>query len=201
MSSIPIVYDCGICDRVSSFTIKATHVLPDDAPPTEYTFAVCDACGNPSIFYREDMGDGFENDFYSRYYSANKRFMPYIMPGLVRESYEEAVRCEKAKLYTAASVMIGRALEAVCREYEPKKTMNAAIKAMTANGVLSSEISEWADQLRVLRNYGAHPSGEKISDKDAEEGLDFLQAILDILYNLRPKFEGMRNRRKKPGGN
>jgi hypothetical protein len=62
-------------------------------------------------------------------------------------------------------------------------------------GKISQELLSWSDELRFLRNIGAHPTDKKISRDDAHDSLNLLQAILETLYHLRPKFEQMRARR------
>jgi hypothetical protein len=93
--------------------------------------------------------------------------------------------------------MVGRTLEAVCKEFEPTtRTVYDGLKSLHAKGFISNELLEWATELRVLRNLGAHATNEKIDVLDATGALDFLQAILEILYDLRPKFEQFKKRRK-----
>jgi len=68
---------------------------------------------------------------------------------------------------------------------------------MYSKGLISQELLDWANELRVLRNLGAHATNERIDVLDATGALDFLQAILEILYDLRPKFEEFKRRREK----
>ena len=193
-----MVYNCWSCDKPTNFIILKTHVLPDEAPPTEFAFAHCETCKQPAMFYREDMGDGFDNDPYYRLYPSHSRHIGFLLPDVVRTSYEEAVNCETSKAWIASVVMVGRALEAICRKYDPKtKTMFGTLKTMLANGAISQELYDWANELRVIRNYGAHATNEPITEQDAKEALDFLQAILEIMYELRPKFKEMQVRRAK----
>lgn len=194
-----MIYICTRCEEYSNFVTMQVHLLPDEAPPEEFTFAKCEICGNPAVFVREDVGDGFENDSYYRLYPAHDRHIGYFLPGVVRVSYEEAVRCESSKAWIACVVMVGRALEAVTKDYDSKqKTMFSGLQAMYQNGAISQEIHDWANELRVIRNYGAHASEEHIDRQDANEALDFLQAILETLYYMRPKFQKMKARRAKP---
>jgi hypothetical protein len=193
-----MVYYCSHCDGPTNFTILHTHVLPDEGPPEEYSFACCEACTKPAVFYREDMGDGFDKDSCYRLYPPHDRHVGFYLPDVVRASYEEAVGCETCKAWIACVVMVGRALEAICREYDPtSKTMFGALKAMLANGAISQEMYDRADELRAIRNYAAHATTENITREDAGESLDFLKAILEIPYELRPKFKQMQSRRKK----
>jgi hypothetical protein len=118
------------------------------------------------------------------------------VPEGVRQSYDEAVKCENAKAYLAAAVMVRRALEAITKEHDPSaRTLHAGLKEMVSRGLVGQELAEWANELRVIGNHGAHPTKETIERLDAVEAIDFLQAMLEILYDLRPKFDRMRARR------
>lgn len=195
-----MVYDCPHCDRPTHFIIDKVHVLPDEGPPEEFSFAHCESCSHPAVFLREDVGDGFQNDTYYRVYPPHDRHIGFILPQVVRDSYEEAVRCETAKASIACAVMVGRTLEAVCKAYTPNATsIYQGLRTLHTNGVISQELLDWADHLRVIRNLGAHAGSAAVSRRDAQEALDFLQAILEILYYLRPKFEDIRSRQNAPG--
>lgn len=190
-----LVYPCSECERHTTFSLQAVHTRPDEGPPEEYSFAVCGECSDAAVFYREDMGDGFETDAYRRVYPPHHRHVGYALPPTVRASYEEAVRCEASKVYTACVVMVGRTLEAVCKEHDPSvRSIFKGLKMLHQDGLISEELMEWADQLRVLRNIGAHASDRMASDQDAEDSLDFLQAILEVMYDLRPRFQSFKAR-------
>lgn len=66
---------------------------------------------------------------------------------------------------------------------------------MLENGIISQEIFDWSTELRVIRNFGAHATAEKITSEDAKESMDFLRAILETFYYMRPKFKQMKARR------
>jgi hypothetical protein len=196
-----VVEHCPNCETSRSFSILTQHVLPFAGPPEEYTFAKCDTCDIPCVFLREDMGDGFEHDGYWRMFPAQARHLTFAIPAIVRTSYEEAQKCEIAHAWIACAAMVGRALEAVCRDFDPTiKTMFAALKAMLDQGVISQELYDWANQLRVIRNYAAHAAGGQVSESDAKEGFDFLQSILEIYYDLRPRFAKMKARQQGGAG-
>jgi len=194
-----MIYHCTDCDDPQNFKTIAREVNASDGVPAEYTLSRCERCGNIVLFCREDMGVGFENDSYYRLWPPQGRHLGFALPEIVRQSYEEAVKCEIAKLPIPAVVMVRRALEAVTKEHEPKApSLHAGLKAMFSRGLISKEITDWGNELRAIGNVGAHASAEKIDRQDAVEAIDFLQAILEILYDLRPKFERMRARRSGP---
>jgi hypothetical protein len=188
---------CPYCEQPSTFVIDAVSFLPDESPEEEYTFGHCDTCKRVAVFLREDMGEGFDEDTYYRTYPSHDRHIGYYLPEIVRQSYEEAVRCESGKTWIACVVMVGRTLEAVCKEFDPNaRSVFEGLKALHTKGIISAEILDWGSELRVLRNVGAHATNQKIEVIDATGALDFLQATLEILYDLRPRFEQFKKRRK-----
>lgn len=191
-----MIYQCSFCDKHMQYTPLAVHVVGDEILPEEFTFAACPECRIPVVFTRADLGDGFEADDYYRVYPPHERAIHFTLPPVVKESYEEAVRCETHRSWIACVTMVGRTLEAVTKEYAPTaRTMYLGLQKMHTDGIISQEISDWADELRVIRNYGAHATNQKITREDASEALDFLQAILETLYYMRPKFKLMKARR------
>jgi hypothetical protein len=193
-----VIYYCDNCEAHKSFKPLRVHELRDEGYSSEFTFASCEACDHPVVFQRDDygFGDGFNDDEYLRVYPPHERSITFHLPSIVRESYEEAIRCESHKIYIACVVMIGRTLEAVTNEHAPdERGMFNGLKKMAQDGTISQEIYQWADVLRWMRNVGAHPTAQKVSRVDASEALDFLQAILETVYYMRPKFNAMKARR------
>jgi Domain of unknown function (DUF4145) len=191
-----MISHCTQCDDPQNFEAIAAYNSQSEFPPCEYTLAKCDRCLAVSLFIREDIGEGLENDGYYRVWPPQSRHLGFELPEIVKQSYEQAVLCEKAKAYVAAVVMVRRAMEAVTVEHEAGvRSLQAGLKGMFSRGLISQEILDWGHELRVIGNMGAHPTKETLSRADAVESIDFLQAILEILYDLRPKFERMRARR------
>jgi hypothetical protein len=190
--------ECTTCETSVVFEIIASHIsLPREDPPIEYYLAKCGKCNAAGLFCREDYGSGFDADSFYRLYPAQRRQIRFILPSIVQSSYDEAVRCESARAWTALAVMVGRTLEAVATDYQSGLTLAASLRKMLDDGAISKELFEWSNQLRIIRNIGAHPTGEKINAEDATDALDFAQAILEILFDLRPRFEAIKSRRAK----
>jgi hypothetical protein len=119
------------------------------------------------------------------------------LPPLVAESYREARVCAHGGVHIASAVMVRRTLEAVTKSFDPSaKTLNAGLRAMREQGVISDELFRWGDHLRFLGSVGAQPrEGESVSERDALDAMQFLEAIIETIYVLRPKFAEMMARR------
>ena len=97
-----------------------------------------------------------------------------------------------------AAVMVRRTLEAIAREFDPDaKTLFKGLHAMKVKGLISEELSQWGDALRFIGNLGAHPTDDEVTKDDAQDAMEFLKAIVETIYDLRPKFKEMVARRQK----
>lgn len=93
--------------------------------------------------------------------------------------------------------MVGRTLEGLAVAQTGSRTMLAkGLKELRDQGMISDEMASWGDELRYLRNIAAHPSDQAVTEQDAREALDFLEAIVETIYVLRVRFETMKARRK-----
>jgi len=171
---------------------------------TEQTIlGACTQCKQPVVVQNwfsdydpDDRGSEYHTIYPTDRESA--RTLLFEVPPQISTSYYEAVKCEKSQAWNACVVMVGRALEAVAKDYDSKvRSIATGITKMHDTGVISEELFSWANELRTLRNIGAHPTEEDVGELDAREALDFLQAILETIYHLRPMFKKMKERRKK----
>ena len=125
-----------------------------------------------------------------------KRMIPWTIPDVVRSPAEEADRCFNAGAYSACAVMCGRALEGICMHYEAEsKTLDQGLQELRNKDIIDKRLHQWGDELRKVRNLGAHATTERIGSEDAQDVLDFLRAIIDYVFVLNERFEHFMNRR------
>jgi hypothetical protein len=193
-----VTYNCEHCEIPTTFKVIAKYYRGGTSePPEEITFAFCEEFNYPALFVREDFGEGFDTDLFHRVFPPHGRYLGFQLPNQVSLSYGEAVRCENSKAWLACAVMTGRTLEAVCKDFDPStKSIHKGLESLFHSGSISKEIHEWGNELRLLRNSGAHATHE-VKREDAKDALDFLQVILEILYELRPKFIEFTGRRSR----
>lgn len=193
---------CPNCERASTASIRGVAVWDGFdrdgnflAPPTQWSFVQCDYCRGVAIQWREDYGEGFEADEPIVVYPTPRR-LSHDIPRKLRAEWDEARTCFDVKAYKATVVMVRRTLEGACRlQGAPKSTLNRNIKWLLDEGKINSTLADWADLLRVLGNEGAHFTGNRVSREDAEDALDFAEALLDHLYVLRKRFDEFKARR------
>jgi hypothetical protein len=185
-----LAFDCPQCDGPQMFDVRNVHKSRgEDGLWEEFTYGVCTRCQRPVVLTRYNFGGGFDEDQYYRAYPALQRQIAFAIPEGVRRAYDEAVKTEQAKAWMATAVMAGQALEAVCKDYDHSiRTISDGMQKLLGAGVISQELFEWGNGLRVVRNRGAHVTSRPVTADDARFAMDFLQALLEILYSLRRQF-------------
>ncbi|MHA2364965.1 MAG: hypothetical protein ACXAC7_13495 [Candidatus Hodarchaeales archaeon] len=120
--------------------------------------------------------------------TTSTRDLIFPMPEVVTEFYNETVRCEEAKLWLATSILIKKTLEAVIKDLNDQQTSVFNVLIEFRNfGIINEELMVWANNLEIFKNLNAPPMIKDVSNKRITEELDFLQALLEILYKIRPK--------------
>jgi len=175
-----------------------------------------------SLVAGESVQTGFENfdsdeDIWSDavriFPNPPKSFASLRIPEVVRDSLAEADRSLQANANVAACAMLGRALEAVCRDIleargrtsqktsAPKKKLMlaAGIKELRKKNIIDDRLFEWSQQLHAFRNIAAHPEVTPISRQDAVDLQTFVYAIVEYIYDLSDRYNEFKVRLEKRG--
>lgn len=193
---------CPKCGEPSKGSVRGSAVAynPDAGPPSEFSLLLCSRheCQEPIVQVREDYGPGFEADSPAIYYPAPRRLSTAV-PTPLRKAFDEARTCCQARAYLATLVMVRRTLEGTCADQgSNKRNLAASLKDLQSSGKIDGLLAEWADLLRLVGNEGAHFSLDaNVSAQDAEDALDFAEALLDHLYVLRSRFDAFKGRRQQ----
>lgn len=204
---------CAGCRAGMQLIVESQREIsvPGD-PPARRLYGHCVRCWAPAIVDEEMESEHGESVWVNQrqLFPATDPSIPSIAfkaPRQVEVSLREARLTAAAGAWLATGVMIRRTLEAMARDFKPDaKTLFDGLKAMRAQGVISDELLEWGDHLRFIGNLSAHPTEESVTREDASDAMEFLDAILEIIYDLRPKFQAMKLRRperainRKPSG-
>lgn len=190
---------CPDCSHVASSRVIGKFVQNVwGEPEYEYVLLKCSApdCQAPIVQIREDLGGGFAADPPGIYFPPPRRLSPAI-PEELREEFNEARTCFQAKAHRASVMMARHALERTCHmNGATKGTLQAKLETLEKQGTISGDLTEWADLLRLTGNSGAHDDDD-VSPKDAEDMLDFTEALLNHLYVLRARFGEFKARRQQ----
>jgi hypothetical protein len=152
------------------------------------------------------------------YPSPPKVFTSWRIPRALTQSLLEADRSFQAGANIAACVMLGRALEALCRDLlqekvEPKATGDASakpkkhitlgygIEELHERKIIDDRLYDWSRSLQAVRNLAAHPEDINVSRQDVEDMQAFVNAITEYVYDLTDRYNEFKDREeenKKP---
>lgn len=221
------IVDCPWCKAkvAASESGRAERNGVDEEANEPYSFKVlvgiCPSC--KSILVGETEQTAFEHydahedrwsDVVRIYPKPPKIFSSFRIPKVVKDSLNEADRSLQAGANIAACVMLGRALEALCRDIlesasgassaktgstAPVKTkkkimLGEGIKKLRDTKVIDDRLYDWSQQLQAFRNLAAHPEDISISRNDAEDLQTFVNAIVEYVYDLADRYEEFKNR-------
>jgi hypothetical protein len=169
-----------------------------------------------TAFAGVDSDEDYWSDAVRIYPEPAKTFFSHRIPAVVRDSLEEAERSLQANANIACCAMLGRALEALCRDVlksgsgTPPPTTGAkevmlaeGIKRLKEQNIIDERLYDWSQQLHAFRNMAAHPEDVSISRQDAQDLQTFVHAIIDYIYDLTDRYNEFKERveeqkKKKP---
>ena len=192
-----MVLDCPDCQALVNATELREHYVHDDiAPSIRFTFAACPRCSRP--FVASQVQDA-PNDWSAaeQLFPAAQINLSPAVPTSIAIAYVEAVRCFRARAYTASAIMCRKALEGLCAEHGfAERSLSASLKAMRDAGQIESRLFEWADALRISGNEAAHGVSVSVSAQDASDIIDFTNALMEYVFTFRDRFDAFKARRQ-----
>jgi len=198
-----MLIDCPHCKARVDATVHGERIADNTGPeafPYKVAVLECVRCHQTLVGFKEQVIHPDHGEVWTtteRLWPEPKRLISGAVPSIVRISLEEADRCFNAGAYSACAVMCGRALEGVCVHFNFKNLHNG-LKDLRDAKIIDERLFTWGDELRKVRNLGAHPSKEKVSRDDARDVLNFIHAICDYVFVLSRRFENFMSRRQQP---
>lgn len=205
---------CEKCNRIAIARVKAVArgeptteafdaIAPEDAilGLVAYKVALCVRC--QSVFLiraiQTDVGGEFVTpEEHDVLYPRDRDVLPEHVPASVRRAFETALSSFRAGLYEPCAIMCRKSLEALCRELGAiKGSLAAKITDLSDSGRIDRRLAEWAHELRLVGNDAAHDLDVLVSKDDAQDGLDFVEAILQNVFVLDHRFRALQARRRR----
>jgi hypothetical protein len=108
------------------------------------------------------------------------------IPAEIASAFAEAVTALAANCPRAAAVMARRTLEAICADKgETDGVLATRLTAMGNRGILTPVLADWAKEVRLVGNTGAHFDAiQQVSIDDARQLTTFIQELLKHIYEL-----------------
>lgn len=108
------------------------------------------------------------------------------VPAAIASAFSEAVTALAANCPRAAAVMARRTLEAIAAEKgESGGRLVDRIKTLASKGVLQPALADWATEVRLIGNAGAHFDPlDEVSNEDAQQLINLIRELTRYLYEL-----------------
>jgi hypothetical protein len=196
---------CPHCLYRGNFDVEYTKDQKHPTRPKALHWLVlkCNECNMRSFVLWSGNGFGPSGIHASRVYPPSLKASakaPDHWPSQVGNAWEQAHKSLGTESWDAAAAMAGRALQAVTRGHFKAKpaTLEKEIEELGSKGILPRPMVEWAHEIRLLRNIGAHPDPveESVSAADAKDIVKFLDYFLIYVFNLPKEIADYKARRK-----
>jgi hypothetical protein len=114
------------------------------------------------------------------------------IPLEIADAYGEGIRCMWANAPNGAATMFRRTLEGIVKkkgsddaQAAATKNLAAGLRVMADEGVLDKSLAEWAKEIRIVANSGAHfDLADEVSHEEAEKLSRLIRAVLHYLYEM-----------------
>lgn len=120
------------------------------------------------------------------------------VPPSIREDFAEALRCRWIKAYKATVTMCRRAIQASVVELGASdKRLVEQIDELAIKGKLTASLKDYAHEVRLAGNDGAHPDKDGlkgVSESDADDIIAFTKYFFESVY-VTPARLAARNRK------
>ena len=121
------------------------------------------------------------------------------IPDEIANCFDEANRAKNANCLRASAVMARTTLEAITDEQGFNKgKLYERLKNMKEEGKLNNILAEWAKEIRLIGNDGAHFDPIKnVSTEDSDDIINFTSELLNHFYVYPSKISKRRNKRQQ----
>ena len=114
------------------------------------------------------------------------------VPKEIAEDFREALRCRFVEAYKATVTLCRRSIQASClaQGADKKKKLVHQIDELAAKGVITGPLKDFAHEVRLEGNDGAHPDAdglENVTLKDADDIIEFTREYLHHVYVMPAK--------------
>lgn len=187
---------CPICHRytavgvarvwVNRATDHAVSAVWDDVRGNKWWIGVCNYCGDPMLV---------QNDGSKIYPHPLPKPTSNSIPPEIREDLDEAKSCCSVSAWRAAAVMARRAMQSAATKMGSNKNKLAdQIADLATKGEITRQLKEWADAVRWVGNDAAHPGGQPVTQKEAEDVVSLAEQFLHTLYVTPAIADSLRTR-------
>ena len=193
---------CPFCTERGNFSRehRAQKKKPNGSKVLNFDTLKCGSCANFSMIFWSAAESGDLYDYVQVPWPRKLDKHPEHWPATVGRFWLQAHRSLGEENWDAAAVMARSALQSALRDAGAKgANLKAEIEDLGTKGILPPIIRDWSHNLRLLGNDSAHPGAEQpaTEPKDARDIVQFLDFLLEYLYDLPEKIKKYREPKKK----
>lgn len=130
--------------------------------------------------------------------TAEEKFSTHV-PSAVLEDYEEGLICLSSGANKAAVSMFRRAMQDAMIDLGADQDLDL-LKQIKSIGSLTKGIKDWAHNVRIFGNWGAHPQEDLLKDVTSElaqEVRELMEEFMNYVYVMPGKIAAARKRYNK----
>lgn len=107
------------------------------------------------------------------------------VPTAIRNDFTEALRCDWIRAYKGCVVLCARAIQASAIALgAKKKKLTDQIDELFALGKITEALKDFAHEIRVTRNLGAHPDKDGLEEVDENDSRDIISFTREYLHHV-----------------
>ena len=168
-------------------------------PCKKLTLKVFHSEQNPYSSEQNLKTDGWVAQYPTTKTDATDKFVEFVPKSVVLD-YEEGLRCLSASSPRAAASMFRRSLQDTLIQLgaDQKTELIDQLKSIPR---LTDDIKDWAHNIRIFGNWGAHPQKDLLKNidmKKANEIKDFVDEFFNYVYVMPGKVAAARKTYEKP---
>jgi hypothetical protein len=185
---------CPHCSVNSYFRPVAIHLLPNKG----VCAVECEACKRFGVVIgaRHAQGNPFQ---LAAFYPIGKPDdeVDKNVPTAIAEDFAEALRCHWIKAHRACVVMCRRAIQSSALELLAKGgRLIDQIDDLFTKGKITESLKDFAHEVRLTGNDGAHPDKDglkDVSEPDANDIVEFTREYLHHVYVMPAKLKARKS--------
>lgn len=189
---------CPSCHQKTSVSVRAGHNSSQTGK--FYEIAECNACDFHVLLVRDR-----DNRFILNVYPHPlPKSTDHRIPETIKKDFDEALLCLSVGAIRGAAVLARRAVQNICEEKGiSKRDLKDQIDELFSKNVITSDLRDWAHEVRYVGNDAAHPNDNDndVDKNDAEEIIDLLESLCEVLYVAPAKAANRKEIREKGKSN
>ena len=190
----PEILQCGHCGNIAPMRVVAQYSQMEtyyqNGPGSYswdegnvYELLLCPACSSVTLrcyFWRDNHMESFDETVINYLYPDSSK-KPSGLPPKIQKAYDAAI---KVKHVNAYAVLVGRVLDMIYEDRSASgKNLYEKLDDLSRKGEIPEKLVKVADNLRHLRNVGAHADLGELTQSDEPMLSSSFNAILEYVYS------------------